>query len=128
MHFNELIIRYRSFSITAFVTLAGGLAALYAKAGLGAQVVFVVASLLLAFWLTCFLVDYFYYFRLLIGSVEHAAKWDDSAEARKLGFFGLTRSISGVILPAWAHVLVLTFYWLPLALAIVAILLGRRIE
>lgn len=117
MHFNDLIIRFRSLILTAFITLIGATLALQKTERIEGNQVIEFLFLVLILWGTAFVLDFFYYHRLLLGSVAQALKFDNSDLAKRLGLFGLTTCISNVVHPPASKVMVILFYGLP-ALAV----------
>jgi len=113
MHFNDLIIRFRSISLTAFITLAGASVALQKTEKIDEKQVLLIMLFLSALWVTAFVMDFFYYHRLLLGSVAQAMKFDKSNLGKKLGLFGLTTCISRVVHPPASKIMVGLFYGIP---------------
>jgi len=113
MHFNDLILRFRSITLTAFVTLIGAIVAI-GKLGIiqpnSIQLLFLLVFIL---WATSFIIDYLYYHRLLLGSVKEASKYDDSKYSTSLGLFGITKSISHQVRPLTSKWLIIIYYALP---------------
>ena len=71
-------------------------------------------SILIVLWGTAFVMDFFYYHRLLLGSVAQAMKFDKSELGKRLGLFGLTTCISRVVHPPASKIMVGLFYGIPL--------------
>jgi hypothetical protein len=96
MHFNDLILRFRTILLTVFATIAGALVTLsrVAPTALKTGDYNALGYLLLAFWILAYFIDIFYYHRMLLGAVAQAAKFDDAEPFKKSGYFGMTRSIS----------------------------------
>jgi len=113
MHFNDLIIRFRSIVLTAFITLVGASVALQKAEQLDEKHILELLILLCVLWLTAFVLDFFYYHRLLLGSVAQAMKFDRSELGKKLGLFGLTTCISNVVHPPTSKIMVALFYGIP---------------
>ncbi len=113
MHFNDLIIRFRSIVLTALVTLVGASVALGKTSLIDNTQIVTLIAILLVLWGTAFVLDYFYYHRLLLGSVAQALKFDESKLGKKLGLFGLTTCISRVVQPPTSKIIVGLFYGIP---------------
>ncbi len=113
MHFNDLIIRFRAIVLTAMITLAGASVVLQQADKIEKSSSIMVVSFLLALWITAFVMDYFYYHRLLLGSVAQAMKFDNSELAKKAGLFGLTTCIKEAVHPPASKVMVGLFYLIP---------------
>jgi|AntDeeMinimDraft_4_1070355.scaffolds.fasta_scaffold04284_2 hypothetical protein len=113
MHFNDLIIRFRSIVLSVFLTGLGVVYGFSEKFGTDKNLLFVLI-LALVFWVCCFLLDNFYYQKLLIGAVKHAKKFDDNKFFRKKGLFGLTKRISLEVSDFRSKLLIWTFYLLPM--------------
>jgi hypothetical protein len=122
MHFNDLIIKFRSIALTTFVTFAGGAIALENLLSLKWPDVLVILLLPCGFWFSCFLLDYYYYHRLLLGAVAQAGKFDKWDFANADGHFGLTKCISAHIKKPRSNVLVKVFYLIPGLLFILLLL------
>lgn len=126
MHFNEMLMRYRSLAFTIMTGLAAlGLLLLKGEItykekvmlfGMECNIAGVLALLILAVWGVVFLVDYFYYFRLLIGAVERGEQIEKSVPA---GFLGMTTGISKKMPRPWAHLVVILFYAIPFAAGLI---------
>lgn len=122
MHFNELIIKFRSIVLSVFVT---GLGIIY---GISDNIIATnkfnfIIILAFTFWTCCFLLDCFYYQKLLSGAVEHAKKFDNNDFFRKKGLFGLTKRISFELPNFFAKTIIILFYIIPtVVLAIIVYL------
>ncbi|MDD5459794.1 MAG: hypothetical protein PHF37_10430, partial [Phycisphaerae bacterium] len=80
----------------------------------------IILFILLTLWITAFVMDFFYYHRLLLGSVAQAKKFDNSELGKKIGLFGLTTCISNVVHPPTSKIMVGLFYGIPaIAIAII---------
>ena len=119
MHFNDLIIRFRSIVLTAFITLVGASVALQKAEKINEEHFLIFFFLLLILWAIAFVMDYFYYHHLLLGSVAQALKFDESDLGKRFGLFGLTTSISRVVHPPAAKRLVILFYGIPIVSVLV---------
>lgn len=113
MHFNELIIKFRSIVLSVFVGGLGVVVGLSTNNLLGHDYLTTILSLALAFWLSCIGLDFCYYQKLLYGSVDHAKKFDENEFFIKKGLFGLTQSISMEITRNESKIIILIFYLLP---------------
>jgi hypothetical protein len=125
MHFNDLIIRLRSIAITALTTLIGASLAIIKIGnlqGTSAVIVFLTPWLL---WLVVFVLDFFYYHRLLMGSVHAAYKFDENQDLKSLGLFGLTTSITRSVTPPSSRWMIVIYYLVPTIIAIVVFALWR---
>ena len=120
MHFNDLIIRFRSIVLTAFITLVGASVALQNTKKIDEKQFLVLFFFVL--WVTAFVMDFFYYHRLLLGSVAQAMKFDESELGKRLGLFGLTTCISRVVHPPASKIMVGLFYGIP-AIAVLVLML-----
>jgi len=123
MHFNDLIIRFRSIVLTAFITLVGASVALQGTKKIDEKQFFMILAILFFLWITAFVVDFFYYHRLLLGSVAQAMKFDESELGTRLGLFGLTTCISKVVHPPASKIMVILFYGIPLIGMFIAMLI-----
>ena len=113
MHFNDLILRFRSITLTAFVTLIGAVVAIGKLGILQPDSIHLLFLLVFILWATSFIIDYLYYHRLLLGSVKEASKYDNSKYSKSLGLFGITKSISHQVRPLTSKWLVFIYYSLP---------------
>ena len=125
MHFNDLIMRLRSIAITALTTLVGiALAVIkFAKLADGAAVVVYCVPWLL--WLVVFVLDFFYYHRLLMGSVIAGFKFDENEELKGLGLFGMTSSITRAVTPPSSRWMIGIYYLVPSGIAAVVFALWQ---
>lgn len=85
MHFNDLIIKFRSIVLSVFITGLGIAFSFSDKFSATADLYFLL-TLALAFWICCFLLDYFYYQKLLLGAVRHANKFDNNDISKEKGY------------------------------------------
>lgn len=113
MHFNDLIIRFRSIVLTVLIALVGTCIALNANEKIDEELLPVLLSFALVFWVTAFVLDRYYYHRLLLGSVNQAMKFDESQLGKKYGLFGLTTCIANAVHPPTSNILISIFYGLP---------------
>ena len=118
MHFNDLIVRFRAMTLTAFGAFVGAAIAIQNITELTARDELIVRLLPIAFWTAAGILDLFYYHRLLLGSVAHAAKFDDNPDLRALGLFGLTTTIRNAVRPLTSRILVIIYYLVPLLIVI----------
>jgi hypothetical protein len=116
MHFNDLIIRFRSITLTAFASLIAGIIVIQKTTNISPKDLLAVILIVLIFWVAVGILDYFYYFRLLLGSVSHGLKFDQAEHFKKLGLFGLTTNISNHIHPPTFRLLISLYYVLLLVL------------
>jgi hypothetical protein len=114
MHFNDLIIKFRSTILSVFIAGLGVIYGLSKKLNLETNDTKLLFGLALIFWICCFLLDYFYYQRLLLGAVEHAKKFDENDYFKSKGFFGLTKRISLEVNSMISKILIWLFYLLPI--------------
>jgi len=120
MHFNDLIIRFRSVSLTVLFALIGGLASISKIIpSVEFSWIFLVA-LPLGFWIASFVLDFFYYHRLLLGAVAEARKFDESSVHERFGLFGMTACIKNYVQPPTSKILIIIFYSSPITIAIIA--------
>jgi hypothetical protein len=115
MHFNDLILRFRSVILTTYVTLIGAVTAISKLGVISEKSVFPLFLLVFSLWVTSFFIDFFYYHRLLIGSVRQADKYDKSNYFRSHGLFGMTAGISNQVRPLTSRWLVILYYSAPAA-------------
>lgn len=113
MHFNELILKFRTGSISVLTVMFAAAVTSFKLVGqdLAVDLRWVICMLLF-FWLALFCLDYYYYNKLLLGSVEHAKKFDgalfDGASNKSL-----TASISDEVSSRWSNLCVILFYLVP---------------
>jgi hypothetical protein len=113
MHFNDLIIRFRSIVLTAFITLIGASVALNSAEHINKTQALIMLAIVAILWLTAFVMDFGYYHRLLLGSVHQALKFDNSEIGKQYGLFGLTSCISRIVHPPTSKIMVCLFYGIP---------------
>jgi len=119
MHFNDMLMKYRSLAFTVIPAL-GGLAVFILEKITNIGIAFGFALLLFAVWIGVFLVDFCYYFRMLLGAVKRSEELEE--EIKEMGFspsfLGLTGHINKTM-PAWAaKLVVLLFYLVPFLVGI----------
>lgn len=114
MHFNDLIIKFRSIVLSVFIASLGFIYGFTKQLGLTNSDFILLMILAFVFWICSFLLDYFYYHKLLMGSVNHAKKFDENHFFIKKGLFGLSKRISYEIEPIAAKLLIWLFYLIPI--------------
>lgn len=113
MHFNELIIRFRSITLAGIGTLLGAMLTVNKISSLDKDDLRIAGYTILGLWITAFMIDFFYYHRLLLGSVHQANKYDSNPMLKAYGMFGMTASISNSVHPPTSKILVSSFYLVP---------------
>lgn len=113
MHFNDIVLRFRTMSLTAFVTLIAAIIALSKIATLNRATVVLLMCMPLILWVAAGALDFFYYHRLLLGAVVQADKFDKSSMAKKYGLFGMTSCITSSIHLPTSNFLVIAYYIVP---------------
>jgi len=125
IHFNEMILRMRTLAVSVVISVFG--AAGFAIGQFGNRFLSVaghdvhVASFVIAFglvlWVAVFLMDYGYYYRMLVGAVRRGRVIEDAFGGKtlllqpRLGLFGSARKISQEIGPPEASkVFLIGFY------------------
>lgn len=128
IHFNDLLMRIRTFGLTAVVVILGTATGLWKLGGdkidpliiLG---IFILGEILL---ISLFVVDYFYYYQLLLAAVEHVLKIDEEFKNLKImgnfQLFGMTNDISKKVTKRRAKISLLFFYLFPFVLTIAGFL------
>lgn len=112
-HFNDLIMRFRTSVLTVFVTAIGAVVTLARlSSGLHKSDVIFLAALPMILWFTSFVIDYFYYHRMLLGAVAHSLKFDAMSNENH-GLFGLTTAISNSVKPPTSRLLIVIYYFIP---------------
>jgi hypothetical protein len=124
MHFNDLIMRNRQIVMTAVLTVFGAAAFSLQFPNLILDISVVkfhaaaaITLFALGLLLSMLLLDYFYYFRLLLGAVDWGEKIERVLQTRssnQLG--GLTLAISNTVDRKTAQRSLLSFYIIPLLL------------
>ncbi|OGO08870.1 MAG: hypothetical protein A2Y61_06165 [Chloroflexi bacterium RBG_13_60_13] len=125
MHFNDMIIRMRTLAVSVVISVFGAAGFAIGQfedrfvhiAGEDVHVAAIVIAFGLVLWLTIFIIDYGYYYKLLVGSVRRGWQIDDAFRTVKLfdgmHLFGAARLISEAIGPIGASkYFVWTFYGL----------------
>jgi len=114
MHFNDLILRFRSITLTTFVTLIGAVVAISNLKVISKESIPPLFLLISFLWIASFIIDFRYYDRLLLGSVKQAMKYDNSKYFRMLGLFGMTSGISNQVKPLTSKWLLILYYAVPM--------------
>lgn len=129
IHFNDLLMRIRTFGLTAVVVILGTAAGLWKLGGdkidpfiiLGP---FALGEILL---ISLFVVDVFYYYPLLLAAVEHVSKIDEEFKNLKimgdLQLFGMTKCISTKVTKRKATFFLWFFYLFPFGSTIAGFLI-----
>lgn len=120
MHFNDLIMRYRSIILSVFITSLGVIYGISEKLKIESKEFGIYLMLASIFWICCFFLDFFYYNKLLLGAVEHAKKFDNNSYFKNKGLFGLTDRIASKAPASISNFLIISFYSIP-AIAVIII-------
>ncbi len=126
MHFNDLLIKSRTTVITVALAVIGATGIMLKEAdiyfNICRQKVHIGVIILIVgviFLIGQFIIDYCYYFKLLLGAVNFTEDMDKKYPGRQ---FGLTTRISKSV-PVWkAKIFLVTFYLIPIVLGIILIL------
>ena len=124
MHFNDLLMKMRTATLSIVLAIFGaaGYSILSKETYLltindfsfHPSVIIISAGLVLLF--SMFIMDYFYYFRLLVGAVKRGWEFDDKFGTEDTWkYFGLTTKISHEIGEKKGNSkwFVISFYWIP---------------
>lgn len=133
MHFNEMIMRMRTTGVSVVIGVYG--AAAFALGQYPAKFLSIggmnihVSAVIIAFGIlllaSIFVLDYCYYFRLLIGAVRRATEIDAAYDGRLvLGarLFGMTTRITGEVSRRRAEISLRFFYGAPLVAGMVSLI------
>lgn len=122
-HFNDLILRFRTIILTAFLTLSGVIIAVSSKLKIGTASLKWLIIFPMAIWVIAFILDFFYYQKMLIAAVTQAKKFDAHNRLRELGLFGMTTCISNAITESASRTLLFFYYGVPPVIATIMMLL-----
>lgn len=111
---HDLIIKFRTAILTAFVAITGAIFAIAKLQNLDKKIVMLLCSIPLLLWVMAFIIDFFYYRNLLLGSVKFAEKFDKDEKFKNLGLFGLTECISNKITERTSNIIIFIYYILPI--------------
>lgn len=114
MHFNDVIIKFRSIVLSVFIASIGFIYGISEKLQFTDSTKIKWFGLAMVFWLSCFILDYFYYHKLLLGAVKHAEKFDNNEVFQKIGLVGMTKTISLKITALRTQMTIWLFYLMPL--------------
>ena len=125
IHFNEMIIRARTTGVSVVMAVYGAAALSIGQypgkfiSIFGSQ--FHVSAAIILFGISLlagiFCMDYFYYYRLLLGAVERGEEIDRAYEGFSIGgtsLFGMTTMISKKVSKRRATICLVIFYGIPL--------------
>jgi len=128
MHFNDLILRFRSFILAAIGAIFGVLIAWNAtkKDQTNTKWLWTLGITLLAMWTSAFIMDYFYYFKMLLGSVEGAKKFDEIGREMTPHLFGLTATINEKVSVNTSKCAIILYYILPVIAVFVMLLVPKK--
>ena len=122
MHFNELLIKSRATVVTVALAAIGATAialrdtkVYFQLRGIQVHIAVVILALSIVFLVCQFIMDYYYYLRLLLGAVEFTNKMDE----KRAEEFGLTKLIIQQVSTRRAQVILFFYYWIPIALGVV---------
>jgi len=133
IHFNEMIIRARTTGVSVVMAVYGAAALSIGQYPgkviniFGSQ--FHVSAAIILFGISLlagiFCMDYFYYYRLLLGAVERGEEIDKAYEGFTVGstrLFGLTTKISNKVSRPRATTCLIIFYGIPLIIGILSLI------
>jgi hypothetical protein len=133
MHFNEMILRARTTGVSVVMAVYG--AAAFAIGQYPARFFKVfgseshVSTAIIAFGIllliAIFIVDFFYYYDLLLGSVDHGKEIDKAYHDRLIDgirLFGLTTAISDKVSQFRAGLCIFVFYGIPFFVGIISLI------
>ena len=114
IHFDDMIMRVRSLSITVFVSTYSAIIILWRyKESIDSITIFSLLAIPFCFWIITFFIDYYYYYKLLLGTIKCGAEIDE-----ELKTFGLNldmyRHLSSAVSEKRAELIIISFYVVPL--------------
>jgi nitrate reductase gamma subunit len=131
IHFNEMIIRARTTGVSVVMAVYGAAALSLGQYpdkfmnAFGSQ--FHVSAAIILFGISLlagiFCMDYFYYYRLLLGAVERGEEIDKAYQGYTVGttrLFGMTTLISKKVSKRRAIICLVIFYGMPLVVGILS--------
>jgi len=133
IHFNEMIIRARTTGVSVVMAVYGAAALSIgqypgnfinifgSQFHVSAAIILFVISLLAGI----FSMDYFYYYRLLLGAVERGEEIDKAYKGFSVGgtrLFGMTTMISKKVSKRRATICLIIFYGIPLIVGILSLI------
>jgi len=132
MHFNEMIMRARSTGVSVVIAVYGAAAIAFGQYPDRGLILcgyrFHVSAPILLFGLflllAIFVLDYFYYYQLLIGSVERGRQIDEAFRMVPIAgsrLFGLTSEIANRVSLSRARTCLWWFYGLPAFVGIISL-------
>ena len=128
MHFNELLIRSRTTVVTVAMAVIGATLIAFRETNIKFNICnkeihigVIILFIGIVFLLVQFIIDYFYYFKMLLGAVNYTTALDRKYENK--GLFGLTTYINRSISQRWAKIILFLYYIIPIALGILLIIL-----
>jgi hypothetical protein len=128
MHFNELLIRSRTTVVTVAMAVIGATSIALRETNITFQVCsgkvhigIIILCIGIVFLLAQFIIDYFYYFKLLLGAVKFTTKLDEKYKDKNL--FGLTTCINDSISQKRAAGILVAYYLIPILLGLILIVL-----
>ncbi len=122
MHFNDLIIKFRSIVLSVVIGISTISIAMYKNFGFTEEILIIILIGVFFFWICCFLLDYGYYHQLLMGSVKHAEKFDNNDFFKERGLLGLTNRISLQVKHYKSNALIIGIYFVPMILLLIVII------
>jgi len=133
MHFNDMIMKMRTTGVTTVLAFFGAASISLQYANLyltifnfsfHASILIIASGLVLLF--AIFVLDYFYYYKMLLGAVERGYQIDQAYEKKLIDgtkMFGLTTEISKAIgRPHLSKLFIWIFYGLVFAFGIIFII------
>lgn len=124
IHFNDLLMRIRTFGLTAVVIILGTAPGLLKLAGDKIEPFIIIGLFALGeiLLISLFVIDVGYYYPLLVAAVEHTKKIDKEFKNLKiigeLPLFGTTTAISERVTTRRAKFFLYFFYLFPLVLTL----------
>jgi len=114
MHFNEMLMRYRSLAFTV-IPAFGGVAVFVLGKITSIRIAGWLLPILLTVWVGIFLVDFCYYFQMLLGAVKRSEDMEEEIKAMNFSpsFLGVTGHINKKMPARSATWIVILFYAIP---------------
>jgi hypothetical protein len=133
MHFNEMILRARTTGVSVVMAVYGAAALAIAqypeKFIKWSCLEFHVSAAIIIFGIlllgSIFCIDFFYYYRLLMGAVEHGETIDNAFKNRTINgkrLFGLTTAITNKVSKCSAQIWLIIFYAIPFAVGAISLI------
>jgi hypothetical protein len=121
IHFDDMIVRTRALTFSVMVAGFAAVVTLSRVSSLSIQDRNLFLIVLMCFWFGAFLIDQFYYFRLLKGAVRTGDLMQNDLKAAGIVIEDVNADLTKAVSPCAAHAVIIAYYFIPLVPIVILI-------